>query len=443
MGAVMGAKPKEPMSDEDSDIAMNDRESFPYHLRPLFESAPGIPGQDELVHFNVSGRTFTTLSTTLNNFPESIFGTKEKRSHLKRTKDGAIFLNRNPSVFKKVLTFYQTGIFEFPEKMNQNIFVQDVSYYGLAKQAISCQIQGFTQEVVEVPTRRWQAKLWRLLEDPDSSTGARVMSFWSIMVILTSIIVFCWETLPGYRENHGRHESRTGDILDQIELACIIWFTLEFVARFALSPNKCTFIKSWLNIIDFVAILPFFITFAGKFEGQVSIYFLRCVRLVRVFRVFKLSRHSVEMKILAIAVKSSARELGVLVFFILLGVLLFSSAVYYAEIGNSETKLKSIPAAFWWAIVSMTTVGYGDVVPITIGELNVVPIMIDELNVVPIMIDELNVVPIAIGKLNVVPITIDELNVVPITIDELHVVPITIDELHVVVTIDEGHPKIT
>ncbi len=122
-----------------------------------------------------------------------------------------------------------------------------------------------------------------------------------------------------------------------------------------------------MNVIDLFAIIPYFITLGTiladdqrRSAGQAtSLAILRVIRLVRVFRIFKLSRHSKGLQILGQTLHASMRELGLLMFFLIIGVILFSSAVYFAEVTEQDTYFKSIPDAFWWAMITMTTVGYG------------------------------------------------------------------------------------
>ena len=141
-----------------------------------------------------------------------------------------------------------------------------------------------------------------------------------------------------------------------------------------------------MNAIDFFAIVPYFVTLATmmaekpeddlKFhafsvsgsdtKSSSSLAVLRVIRLVRVFRIFKLSRHSKGLQILGMTLKASMKELALLIFFLLIGVVLFSSAVYYAEADSERSNFKSIPDAFWWAVVTMTTVGYGDMRPVCV-----------------------------------------------------------------------------
>ena len=216
----------------------------------------------------------------------------------------------------------------------------------------------------------------------------------SISVIILSIISFCLETLPGFQEKSKNgnqslpnvttasadpehstetnclektNRSRFSDPFWILETICICWFSFEVIIRFLCSPNKLKFWKNIMNIIDIIAIAPYFISLATEEEkcddndegGKgMSLAILRVIRLVRVFRIFKLSRHSKGLQILGQTLKASMRELGLLIFFLFIGVVLFSSAVYFAEIDTDTSDFKSIPAAFWWAVVTMTTVSW-------------------------------------------------------------------------------------
>lgn len=323
--------------------------------------------QDAIITINISGRKFQTLESTLSRFPASLLGSRESRQKLRRDGEGYIFLDRNQRAFEILLTFYQTGIFEEPTGVNVNVFKHEVRYFGLVDEAIECGMKDLCVRAAIFPKRKWQAALWNVLEEPQSSFAAKILAVVSLSIIVISVIIFCMETVPDIHTPTPKFAS-TNAAIQYIEIICIVYFTLEFLLRLIASANKLRFFLDFLNIIDLLAIAPFYVTQATQSEERVSIYFLRTIRLVRVFRIFKLSRYSGEMKILGKALIDSARELCVLVFFIVLGVILFSSAAFYAEQGTSSTMFKSIPGAFWWSIVTMTTVGYGDVVPKTLGK---------------------------------------------------------------------------
>lgn len=154
-----------------------------------------------------------------------------------------------------------------------------------------------------------------------------------------------------------------------IECMCNAWFTIEIFVRFIASPNKCEFIKSSVNIIDYIATLSFYIDlilqkFASHLENADILDFFS---IIRIMRLFKLTRHSSGLKILIQTFRASAKELTLLVFFLVLGIVIFASLVYYAERiqVNPNNDFNSIPLGLWWALVTMTTVGYGDMVPKT------------------------------------------------------------------------------
>ena len=123
--------------------------------------------------------------------------------------------------------------------------------------------------------------------------------------------------------------------------------------------------NAWWNWVDLLAILPFYLGFAaGDWVSAFAVF--RVVRLVRVFRVFKMGKSSQGMQLMFSTLKESSKVLGTLIFLVLLATVLFSSAIYYAEaVGENAEDFASIPRIFWFIMVTMTTVGYGDVSPVT------------------------------------------------------------------------------
>lgn len=148
-----------------------------------------------------------------------------------------------------------------------------------------------------------------------------------------------------------------------LEGICVAWFTLELLVRFIFCPEKLAFFKKVMNWIDFLAIVPFYISLVYPSESDVEI--LNIIRLIRIFRIFKLSRHSSGLQILGHTLRASVRELLLLISLLLISVVLFASLIYYWEKDVPNTKFSDIPNCFWWAVVTMTTVGYGDMVPAT------------------------------------------------------------------------------
>ncbi|XP_078733812.1 potassium voltage-gated channel subfamily A member 7-like [Lampetra fluviatilis] len=354
---------------------------------------------------NVSGLRFETQRATLSRFPRTLLGDSRKRRRYFDARNNEYFFDRNRSSFDSILYYYQSGgRLRRPDSVSVDIFAEEIRFYQLGEGAMARfrDDEGLAREPEKpLPAGRLQRQVWLLFEYPESSSAAKGVALISVAVVIASIVVFCMETLPRFREarevpgaavpaaaaavtaapSNGTggtpHRAARATFTDPffvVEAVCIVWFTFELLARFLSSPSKATFFKGLLNVIDVVAIVPFFVALAtellelqGGSHHATTLAVFRVVRLVRVFRIFKLSRHSKGLQILGQTLKASLKELALLIFFLFIGVVIFSSAVYFAEADIPRTSFRSIPDAFWWAVVTMTTVGYGDMYPITVG----------------------------------------------------------------------------
>lgn len=153
-----------------------------------------------------------------------------------------------------------------------------------------------------------------------------------------------------------------------MDLCCLMFFTIEYITRFVCSPSKVNFLKSFQNIIDFVAISPdyvelLFLTFDPvRREGMVVMDLMFILRMLRLCRIFRLIRHVPGLWILLYTLKASFNELMLMCVFLLIGMVVFATLMHFAEGKNG---FANIPVGFWWSVVTMTTVGYGDMFPQT------------------------------------------------------------------------------
>ncbi|XP_067901971.1 potassium voltage-gated channel subfamily A member 1 [Heterodontus francisci] len=360
--------------------------------RDSYGSACGEYGCCERVVINVSGLRFETQVKTLGQFPDTLLGDPGRRMCYFDPLRNEYFFDRNRPSFDAILYYYQSGgRLKRPVNVPFDIFSEEIKFYELGDEAMLKfrEEEGFVKEEDKpLPEDEFKRQVWLLFEYPESSSPARGIAIVSVLVILISIVIFCLETLPEFRDDRDFPEAGAGtngtkswqlastfsDPFFIVETVCIVWFSFELLVRFFACPSKPAFFRNIMNMIDIVSILPYFITLGtdlaqqqGNGQQAMSFAILRTIRLVRVFRIFKLSRHSKGLQILGHTLRASMRELGLLIFFLFIGVILFSSAVYFAEADDPKSQFTSIPDAFWWAVVTMTTVGYGDMKPITVG----------------------------------------------------------------------------
>ncbi|ELR51460.1 Potassium voltage-gated channel subfamily G member 3, partial [Bos mutus] len=236
------------------------------------------------------------------------------------------------------------------------------------------------------PSRRWLERMRRTFEEPTSSLAAQILASVSVVFVIVSMVVLCASTLPDWRaaaadnrslDDRSRYSAGPGrEPSGIIEAICIGWFTAECIVRFIVSKNKCEFVKRPLNIIDLLAITPYYISvlmtvFTGEnSQLQRAGVTLRVLRMMRIFWVIKLARHFIGLQTLGLTLKRCYREMVMLLVFICVAMAIFSALSQLLEHGldleTSNKDFASIPAACWWVIISMTTVGYGDMYPITV-----------------------------------------------------------------------------
>jgi voltage-gated potassium channel len=195
--------------------------------------------------------------------------------------------------------------------------------------------------------------LWSVLEDNTTKKG-RYFDYFIQALIFLSLVSFSLDTLPNLSEEFRQ-------FLDGFEVFSIIIFSIEYLLRVYVSKKPFKYIFSFYGLIDIIAILPFYL---NKF---LDLRFLRAFRVFRVFRALKLMRYNKALNRFNLAFKIVKEE--IILFFMVTLVLIFitSAGIYFFENEAQPEVFKSVFHSAWWAIVTLTTVGYGDVYPITIG----------------------------------------------------------------------------
>ncbi|XP_065596467.1 A-type voltage-gated potassium channel KCND3 isoform X2 [Excalfactoria chinensis] len=343
--------------------------------------------QDELIILNVSGRRFQTWRTTLERYPDTLLGSTEKEFFFNEdTKE--YFFDRDPEVFRCILNFYRTGKLHYPRYECISAYDEELAFYGILPEIIGdCCYEEYKDRKREnaerlmddndsennqegsMPSLSFRQTMWRAFENPHTSTLALVFYYVTGFFIAVSVITNVVETVP-CGTVPGNKELPCGEryavAFFCLDTACVMIFTVEYLLRLFAAPSRYRFIRSVMSIIDVVAIMPYYIGLVMTNNEDVSGAFVT-LRVFRVFRIFKFSRHSQGLRILGYTLKSCASELGFLLFSLTMAIIIFATVMFYAEKGSSASKFTSIPASFWYTIVTMTTLGYGDMVPKTIA----------------------------------------------------------------------------
>ncbi len=210
-----------------------------------------------------------------------------------------------------------------------------------------------TKEVAEQIKKSSKERIYEIVEGNDTRAG-RLFSIGIQALIIFSLIVYSISTLPNLSPFWIK-------IINVIDIFCYVVFTIEYLCRIYIAKNKLKYIFSFYGIIDLLAILPFL------FGRQIDLRAIRALRVLRVISALKISRFSESLQRFAIAIKIIKPELTLFLIVSNVFIFLAASGIYYFENEAQPEHFASIFDSLWWSIITLTTVGYGDVYPITWG----------------------------------------------------------------------------
>jgi voltage-gated potassium channel len=205
------------------------------------------------------------------------------------------------------------------------------------------------------PLAPWREKLRVIIFEADTPAG-KAFDVGLLVAIVLSVVAVMFDSVASFRSSHGAR-------LDRAEWIFTLLFTVEYILRLICSPRPLHYARSFFGIVDLFAILPTYLSML--LPGVESLAVIRGLRLLRIFRVFKLGQFLGEASLLQDALTASRHKITVFLGTISILVTILGAAMYLIE--GAENGFTSIPTAIYWAIVTMTTVGYGDLAPVTVS----------------------------------------------------------------------------
>ena len=215
-------------------------------------------------------------------------------------------------------------------------------------------------------TSNWKSRLHEIIYEADTRAG-KLFDVVLLIFILASIVLVMLESVSSINKQYA-------DFFNKAEWVITILFTLEYFGRIIAIKKPSEYIFSFYGVVDFLSTIPKYL--AVFFVGTNALVALRALRLLRVFRILKLARYIGESNQLMKALKASRAKIAVFLFAVLIISIILGTVMYLIE-GDQGSGFTSIPRSVYWAIVTLTTVGYGDIAPVTsLGQLIAAMIMI-------------------------------------------------------------------
>ena len=316
---------------------------------------------------NVSGEIYETLPKTLKRYPKTILGNLSDRHSHYCPISRQYFFHRNRMCFGAILFFYQSqGILRCPPGIPIEVFEEECIFFQLPEHMIISMKdrEGFLPLTAEDPikiqyTITLKSKLWNMIDNPNSSVIAWCYGFVVLLTTTLSIWTICLSTTSFIRKN-----MRSVEHVQIIDLVINICMLVDVLLRLGLTPDRGEFIKCVTTWLDIVSCLAYFFSLLLQRNCESSLlHFLSFVRILRAFRLFRLAKHFRRLRIAGEILISICKDLKLFLVCILLITIFYGSLMHFIERDKGFT---SMLHACWWAVQTITTVGYGDVVPVTL-----------------------------------------------------------------------------
>ncbi|CAF0998081.1 unnamed protein product [Adineta ricciae] len=360
--------------------------------------------QDRVI-INVCGDRYETYRSTLELYPNTLLGNRKRRKYFYDKIRNEYFFDRNRACFEAILYYYQShGRLRRPNYVPIDIFLEEVTFFQLGQVAVDqLRKDENIKEVkkIHLPKNRFRRHLWATMEYPDYSNLAKFVNILSLFMILTSTIGLAVESLPQYIDmetiscerrkqslttpiysNETNDTSRTSVYCDSyfstpffyVQTVCVAFFTIELILRLISTPSLITYIKSIMNWVDILAVIPYYVSVIVHLVGQsndaytatyTALRLLRIIRFVRIFKFYRVFRNIKSLRVLTSTVKQSIPDFLIMITILTLLSFLFGSATYFAETDTNGAAFDSILKATYWGVITITSVGYGDIYPIT------------------------------------------------------------------------------
>ncbi|XP_022791229.1 potassium voltage-gated channel subfamily A member 5-like [Stylophora pistillata] len=367
--------------------------------RTALENSRAENGQNgvrrQKVQINVRGEMFETYEHTLSRFPRTLLGSQAKRSRFYNPIRREYYFDRDKAVFNSILFYYQSnGILSKPETVSYEIFSSELKFFQLdgfyedSDEELDSELAAAARRKAaeSLPClrkfKRTRRNVWRFFEQP-ITPAERLYTKFSLILTVLSLVSLCLESLPNLPEKSDHLQNQKGNstmpavdydiVWSSVEVVFTIWFTVELILRSVCAPKIAQFVLSFSFLVEITALSPLYVKIiVTSVTGQDASYVVpdRILRCLRLARLLKLKRYSVGIRLLFETIVDSREHMSLFMLCIVFNTIFFSSFVYFSEGEGESSQFTSIPATFWFTIITLSSVGYGDFVPTSaVGKL--------------------------------------------------------------------------